>query len=309
MRIPLLAILLALTACTRHEPNPAATAEVAAFRSEIERMQRELPEVYAKVPVSEPDFRGRTARDDFAQWVFTRGTLGQIEDLEQTAADARGAEEARVILQRARELAQAEVIRAAAISAYWKQHLPAPYWRRYWKAVFESNGLPVEEPDSMLVSTEERIKEALARGDFTQAGKVADELTGMLSESLSLASSRILKQRASTAQFAPRKTGCVRGAPPDPKRRSAKIIRSEDVETFYPREAISRGETGAVILRTRVDRTGCGGQVAIVVHSGVESLDAAALSWFESAQFSPAMTGNQVVESELTFKVKFELRD
>jgi TonB family protein len=160
----------------------------------------------------------------------------------------------------------------------------------------------------MLVTTEERIKDALAKGDFKGAGEAADELTEMLPASLNVAAGRILKLRGSAARFTPRKSGCVRGAPPDPKRGTAKIIRSEDVETFYPHEAIARGETGAVILRTRVDRAGCGSQVAVVVHSGVESLDAAALRWFESAQFSPAMAGNQVVESELTFKVKFELR-
>jgi len=310
VRAPLFALLtLALAACARHEPNPAAAAEVAAFGTEFERMQRELPQVYAKVPAGERDFRGRTFNDDIEQWVFSAQTRDEIEALEKRAAEANSAGEAKEIVARARERAQAEVLRAAAISQYWTAHLPAPYWRRYWDAVFESNRLPVEKPDSMLVATEQRITQSLDNGDFAQAGTQADELTAMLHESLNLASGRILKQRASAVSFSPRKTGCVQGAPPDPERRAPRIIRSEAVESFYPGEAIARGETGAVVLRTRVDRAGCGTHVAIVVHSGVESLDAAALRWFESAQFAPAMVGSQLIDSELTFKVKFELQN
>ena len=201
MRITLLAILLALAGCTRNEPDPAAAAEVQAFEAALDGMRRELPEVYAKIPAGEPDFRGRTARDDFAQWVFPADTLERIDSIAQRAAEARGAEQARAILEPAREIAQAEIIEAAAISEYWTRHMPAPYWRRYWKAVFESNALPMEEPDSLLVATEERIEAALDEGDFKQAGNIADELTAMLPEALSLASNRILKLRAATVRF------------------------------------------------------------------------------------------------------------
>lgn len=312
MRISLLAVLaliLSLAACGRREPDPAVAAEVAAFDAELASMRSDLDRVYAMSPASERDFRGRTFQEDVAQWVFDSGTREQIEAIEHRAMEAKDAAEAKAILQRARDLSHAEALEAAAISGYWKQHLPAPYWRRYWASVFEANALPLEEPDSLLVSIEERMKAALDKGDFKQAGSDADELTAVLTESLNQASSRILKARGSAVNFAPRKTGCVRGAAPDPARRTPKIVQAESIETFYPAEAISRGETGAVVLRTRVDRAGCGKQVAVVVHSGVASLDAAALRWFESAQFAPAMSGGQVVEAELTFKVKFELRN
>lgn len=307
--LALLALTIFLAACGRREPDPAVAAEVAAFDAELASMRSDLNQVYAKASAGERDFRGRTFQEDVTQWVFDSKTREQIETIQQRAMEARGVEEAKAILQQARDLSHAEALEAAAISGYWNQHLPAPYWRRYWASVFEANALPQEEPDSLLVSIEERMKTALDKGDFKQAGSVADELTDVLTESLNQASSRILKARGSTAHFAPRKTGCVRGAAPDPARRTPKIMQAESIETFYPAEAISRGETGAVVLRTRVDRAGCGRQVAVVVHSGVASLDAAALSWFESAQFAPAMSGGQIVEAELTFKVKFELRN
>ncbi len=307
--LAVLAITLALAACGRREPDPGVAAEVAAFDAELASMRSDLNQVYAKASTAERDFRGRTFQEDVTRWVFDSDTLERIETIEQRAMEAKGAEDAKAILQSARELAKAEALEAAAISGYWNQHLPAPYWRRYWASVFEANAQPLEEPDSLLVSIEERIAAALDKGDFKQAGIDADELTTVLTESLNQASSRILKARGSTAHFAPRKTGCVRGAAPDPARRTPKIMQAESIETFYPAEAISRGETGAVVLRTRVDRAGCGKQVAVVVHSGVASLDAAALRWFESAQFAPAMSGGQIVEGELTFKVKFELRN
>jgi TonB family protein len=312
VRNPLLALLalnLLLAACGRREADPAVVAEVTAFDTELASMQSDLNQVYAKASAGERDFRGRTFQEDVSEWVFDSKTREKIASIQQRAINAKGAEEAKAILQEARDLSHAEALEAAAISGYWNQHLPAPYWRRYWASVFEANALPLEEPDSLLVSIEERMKTALDKGDFKQAGSDADELTAVLTESLNQASSRILKARGSSAHFAPRKTGCVRGAAPDPTRRTPKIMRAESIETFYPAEAISRGETGAVVLRTRVDRAGCGKQVAVVVHSGVASLDAAALRWFESAQFAPAMSGGRIVEAELTFKVKFELRN
>lgn len=306
--LPLALLALALAACGRKEPNPAAAPEVAAFETEFAQMQRELGEVSAKLPAGERDFRGRTRQDDMAQWVYSAATRDEIESIKQEAAVAASPAEARAILDRARELARADAVKAAAISAYWTNHLPAPYWRRYWTAVFEANVMPAEEPDSMLVSIEERMKTALEAGDFTRAGGIADELNDVFTESLNQASSRILKARATSAHFTPRKSGCVSGGTPDPTRRTPKIMQADSVESFYPDTALSRGETGAVVLRTRVNRAGCGTHVAVVVHSGVASLDAAALSWFETAQFAPAMASGQTIDSELTFKVKFELR-
>lgn len=311
VRIPLLALCaltLALSACGRREPVPDVAAEVAAFDKALADMRSGLTDVYAKASSGERDFRGRTFMEDVDQWVFDSRTREKIETIEQRAMEAESVDQAKAILEPARKLLQAEALEAAAISGYWNQHLPAPYWWRYWTAVFEANALPVEEPDSLLVSIEERLKAALDQGDFKQAGTIAEELTAVLAESLNQASGRILKTRGSAAHFSPRKTGCVRGAAPDPARRTPKIVQAESIETFYPAEAISRGESGAVVLRTRVDRAGCGRQVAVIVHSGVASLDDAALRWFESAQFAPAMAGGQIVEAELTFKVKFELR-
>jgi TonB family protein len=64
-----------------------------------------------------------------------------------------------------------------------------------------------------------------------------------------------------------------------------------------------------VILRARVDEKGCGTAVAVVVHSGVEAFDAAALQWFETAQFSPKWVAGKPAAGELTFNLKFILED
>jgi TonB family protein len=70
-----------------------------------------------------------------------------------------------------------------------------------------------------------------------------------------------------------------------------------------------REEQGDIVLRTHISDTGCAVDVAIVVYSGYPELDAAALRWFETGRFLPQQLDGKAVKKELTFKVRFKLRD
>jgi TonB family protein len=175
--------------------------------------------------------------------------------------------------------------------------------------MYKANGLPPAEPDSMLLKLEDSMTASLERGDFAAAGRDAEMLLPVFYESSSRASSRILKERQPVLIFKPRKSACVPGARPAGEQRRPKLYRAESLEGFYPPEALERGEAGDVVMRAKVDARGCATAVAIAVHSGVEALDTAALSWFETAQFAPASDNGRAQDGEFLFKVKFVIQD
>lgn len=303
-----LAVLVALfaTACSREPPNPAVALDVKDFDVELVKLQQFVSGEAQRAGDAQ-DFRGASQRDDIARWVLTRDTLNSVTDLRDRALAERYPNDARQLLKQARDLANRDVGRLTQIDAYWKTHLPAPFWRRYWSALYQSNGLEPASPDSMLVSLEARMKTALDSGDFESASKTAEELDAVLVESLNQATSRILREKKGTPVFAARKSACPPGGAPVGEKPA--FVQGDSIESFYPPESIQRGETGNVVLRAHVDSQGCAQSVAIVVHSGIDAIDAAALAWFESARFSPATRAGTRVDADFTWKVRFVLKD
>ena len=62
-------------------------------------------------------------------------------------------------------------------------------------------------------------------------------------------------------------------------------------------------------MALRVDRTGCATAAAVVGSSGLDSLDQAALQFFETLTFLPAERGGQRIDSETPLKIAFALAD
>jgi len=304
-----LALLALLAAgCSRDPPpDPVIAQAVGQFDQEADQFRQRLLQLRAKLPETEKDFRGRTVSDDLDQWVLTQETRSELTRLRQQALETRYLADARQLLTQASKLELVEADRANAISKYWFAHLPAPYWRRYWHSLFESNGVPEDPPDPMLLSIERRMKTALETGDFSAAGIDADELNEVFRESRERATQRIMKMRTAQLKFTPRTTACGRSTPASRNTRAA-LVRGESVDEFYPEEAIRRLEEGSVVLRARIDRSGCATSVAIVVRSGIPSIDNAALEWFETARFSPAASNGVPIESELTWKIRFVIK-
>jgi len=119
-----------------------------------------------------------------------------------------------------------------------------------------------------------------------------------------------LDEANASLDFRPRSTPC----PPEIGRTvdsgsKAKLARADPLQTFYPASSLFREEQGDIVLRTHVNAAGCATDVAIVVHSGYPQLDAAALKWFETGHFLPEYADGKAVDKELTFKVRFKLRD
>lgn len=303
-----LAVLLLLAACSPPPQDPAFTAGLAKFDTEYAQARTDLPQqLRGLTPLTFKDFRGRLVADDVAQWVFPPASLARIDEVRREAGELRGAAAA-ARLDQARLLMKVETARASDLGGYWMSQLPAPYWRRYWQAFFDANGIPAPAPDPRLVEIESRLRTALDAGNFAQANAQAPSLNAALRESLVTATRNAVDQRKDVAlQFTPRKGACGAPLAPAAGTQKAKYAGGESIESFYPRSAMERGEEGAVVLRLQISRAGCATAAAVAVHSASPSLDAAALQWFEAAQFSPASQAGRAVASELTLKVLFKL--
>jgi TonB family protein len=303
-------LLLMAAGCSREPPpDPAIAVEVRNYDLAAYHLEQDVRQLSAAAPDDGRDFRGVAIAQDLDQWVLTRKTRDEIHGLREQAQQSRTLADARQSLARAASLLSFEAKRAAAISRYWRGHLPAPYWRRYWQALFEANGVSVDPPDPLLVAIEGRMKASLAKGDFDAAGNQADELVSAFAESRDLAAERIRHASHATPAYQARRTSCEKPESGEHGDNRARLIKGESLESFYPADAQRRGEEGSVVLQARVDRSGCAKQVAILVHSGVRALDEAALSWFETARFSPATRNSVPIESELAWKVRFVLKE
>lgn len=75
----------------------------------------------------------------------------------------------------------------------------------------------------------------------------------------------------------------------------------------YPRDARRRGESGTVLLRVHVTRSGEAGTIDLVQGSGSRSLDRAAIDAARRWQFEPAIRNDQPVEGSLQIPVEFAL--
>jgi TonB family protein len=301
-------VSLLFAACSREPVNPEVEAAVHSFDERLASLDQWREKLGGpRAANADRDFRGRTIQDDLDQWVLSAATRRDIQALRKQALEAHYLADAQQLLTQANRRADDDVARAKFIWEYWNANLPVPYWRRYWRALFAANGVPEETPDSMLVAIEGRMAKSLDAGDFKNAARAADELDPVFSEALNRAADRIFKQVDKRTDFAPRKTPCARGKV-RPGGARATLVHGEAIEAFYPEDALKRGERGTVVMRAQINAAGCGTGALVQVHSGVPALDAAALSWFETASFTPASERGVAIESILNWKMRFELR-
>jgi TonB family protein len=305
-RLAVCAALL-FAGCSRQTTNPQNDAAVAAFDQEIQQIELWRAKLGSD-GVKEKDFRGLTIDDDLKRWVLSADTRREVKELRDRAAAAEYPADAQQLLAQALGRAKGDADRGKLIWTYWNSNPPAPYWRRYWHELYAANGATEENPDPMLVSIEARMKRSLDDGDFENATKESEELNAVFGEATNRATDRIYHSREPRMDFTPRKTPCPRDSV-RPAGEKARLARGESVDAFYPADAIKRGERGTVVLRAQINAAGCATSVLVQVHSGVPSLDAAALEWFETASFTPAASRGAPIDSMLVWKVRFELRE
>ena len=65
----------------------------------------------------------------------------------------------------------------------------------------------------------------------------------------------------------------------------------------------------AVNVRVTISETGCVTQAAVAATSGASDLDVAALQLAMAGSYRPGMKSGKAVAGDLTYRIKFELRE
>jgi len=298
--------VLACAACSPDARDPRFTDALARFDAEYQSAERELKKV-DYIPYSRlPDMRGRTMVDDLDQWVFTRQTQNALRHLRELALQSGST--ARI--EEARQQLRTEAERRIAIQNYWRT-FPAPFWREHWNRFATANGMQSRPVPPALLAANQQLVTQLDAGEFSRAADSgAPRLVNALRDSIKEAIPVVMKgRRSQNLRFLDRRTPCGAAAAPDVTRRTPKVLGGPPVESFYPKVSQDRGDEGTVALRLRISDQGCVSSGAIVVHSGFDELDSAALGWMETAQYSPGFVGGRAVAGETSIKVVFRLEN
>ena len=262
------------------------------FDKELDRLRQQIAEHDEQIG---KDIRGRTMSRDFDDYLISlvRQAVG---------GDAAGLTPSAYYSEWSR--------RAGALQMYWNQAPYVEHNREVWPDFLKHNRLPDDTPHSQRVLDAENALKSELGSNAPGPGWAdrARELTqAYVAERGKLAES--IKRDANTL-FHSRKASCPQPAPTgSDKDRPAVQSPTHSVEEYYPPAARRLGLEGSVVLALRVDRTGCATAAAVVGSSGLDSLDQAALQFFETLTFLPAERGGQRIDSETPLKIAFALAD
>jgi TonB family protein len=255
---------------------------------------------------SSRDVRGLTLLDYIERWAYTPATMQEASELLAKArASAPEADDA--ALERAEDLILVAYSRSSELREYWAE-VPEISWRDRWAAFARANHLDPAVVDPLLSSQEKSLLDSLDSGTFSVAARHSKNLDQQLDYVMNGSVAGILRNRKpADIVFVPRKTPCpvADGSAGGPK---AHIVESGDPDALYPADAKARGEHGAIVIRARIAANSCATGFALMVSSGYPALDAAAIAVAEASRYQAAVDGGKPVASELTFKVRFDLK-
>jgi TonB family protein len=250
------------------------------------------------------DVRGLTRLDDLEKWSFTPAMVKEVNEL---LGKARTSATDDAALDRAAELISGAVNGSDALRDYWDV-VPQISWRARWTAFAKANGLDPAAIDAAVTSQEMSLLESLESGTFLVAARHSQNLDQLLDSAMSRLGAEISRTRKTAdLVFVPRKSPCpvadaTVGGP------KARIAESGDPDALYPADAKERGEHGAIVVRVRIAASGCATAFARVVSSGYPQLDDAAIAVAEASRYLAAIEKGKPVASELSFKVRFDLK-
>jgi TonB family protein len=174
---------------------------------------------------------------------------------------------------------------ASTLMAYVPRRVVAELGVAKLRSLLRANG--VESPASARIGQLEALLAAReSRDDFTMAAEVelpeletlhAQAYDAAFQSALSTARARPAAALAYRARTARCPLAADTGTPGDAPRLDTTL--SAPTADYYPRDALDQELEGKVALSARVDPQGCVRAAAVLVSTGVEALDAAALRW------------------------------
>ena len=113
-----------------------------------------------------------------------------------------------------------------------------------------------------------------------------------------------------TSNLTPRTDPCPPPATTNTENSKPKVIgSSKSAEDYWPMESKRLGEEGNVVTGLKISATGCVIAKEIVVSSGSDMLDRAALEYVETIEFVPAAIDGKAVEATTPMRIIFKLHN
>jgi serine protease Do len=280
-------------------PDLAKTAGASAPADLIEKRDAFKRTVRAWVDQVGPkgrDLRGRVLNDDVDEF---------LRDLDNTATPALAAKDPKAF----QEQMSREVEKLKWLGEYWQESPTIIRSREVWREFLRLNRLPTTRPhDPDVVAAEQALLEELRSGTPKTAWSIrARELHATyLKERMRIAAT--LPPVIDLSSFTPRTDACPPPATTNTGNPKPKLIgSSKSAEDYWPVESKRLGEEGNVIAGLKISATGCVIDKEIVISSGSDMLDRAALEFVETLEFAPAAIEGNAVESTTPMRIVFKL--
>jgi len=273
-----------------------AAAKPATLSVELDASLKKIQEGSKRCDGIGRDIRGRLCSEDIEQY---------LAPLYQTAFRTP------IGTAAANDLRTTFTERARIFQDYWRVAPTVVHNRDLWRPFLSHNHLSEDTAHDAAVQAVESNLHAL----FGKDGGPADDWVGE-SEALNRAyvnerrrmARKLASDPSTVTSYRPRKSACPAaavGTSGTEKPRPGTVSRS--LAEFYPHDLRVSGVEGLVVLSVKVNSSGCAMEAAVLVSSGSNELDEAALSWVETASFLPAEKGGKPVEGTGPVAVNFSL--
>jgi TonB family protein len=298
----------------RGELISAKLAEASKAAKDLERARSRASPESAQLGTDE---RGRTLKQDLQTYVLTDDARTRIEGLRREipallkAGDEDGASRAVVALH---GVLNTQIELFNSIVAYWRAPgttvVPTPKaeaHRTEWEQVLR--GIGIDPPERAQQRTlQERRKAEIAAGDFVSAMQKTEPELAIVRHQVQYAISTELRAALSSGTFKPALEAQVMPACVPASESSGdnmpRVWRNLPNANDYMPASYPGGEI-RVAVAVLVDAEGCARRIAVVLSSGLEDTDRAAVNLARDARYLPAGKDAQRMEGLIVYNVVF----
>jgi TonB family protein len=244
------------------------------------------------------DLRGRVLKDDVNEF---------IRDLNSAATPHLAATDPTAF----REQMSKGALKLKLLGEYWQESLAIVHSREIWLEFLRRNHLPETRPHGPeVIAAEKVLLEELNAGTpkIVWAARARELHAMYLKERVQIAAA--LQPVIDTSNLTLRTDPCPPPATTNTGTNKPKVIgSSKSAEDYWPMESKRLAEEGNVVTGLKISATGCVIAKEIVVSSGSDMLDRAALEYVETIEFVPAAIDGKAVEATTPMRIIFKLKD
>ena len=260
----------------------ALSAPTPDFKSQLDsQMEKYREAAFAFDSVAGPDIRGRTLSEDVTDYIIAVYRNSVDGDSQRGAQPTPAALSFQALGE---ELAG----RQQALQSYWKIAPVMMHNRNLWQDFLAANDMAATtQHDAQVLAAETALRAELAGGDpnprWTELAIALRD--AYVAERDQLVGAAVLPWRP----LQPRTTPCPPAASKTSGRGSPAVVSlPSSLDQFYPPQMRRLGIAGIVMLRIRIDASGCLSALRVIGSSGSDALDQAALRMAETQTFLPA---------------------